>query len=227
MIPEIRDEFNRSFTEEKYHDFLKDLDSRHPGHITFRVAETPVFIPKSFTKKMLDACESIVDIILDPDFKGLTERAIPEGEKVSGKDGHPEFIAYDFGICINKNGEYEPQLIEMQGFPTLFGFQVYYPEVLRNHFSIPENFSHYLNGYDAASYTKLLKQIILNGHDTENVILLELKPHEQKTRIDFYCTQDLLGIPIVCLTELKKEGDKLYYEKDGRLIHIKRIYNQT
>ncbi len=226
MIPEIRDEFNRSFTEEKYHRFLKDLDSRHPGHITFRVAETPVFIPKSFTKKMLDACESIVDIILDPDFKGLTERAIPEGEKVSGKDGHPEFIAFDFGICINKNGEYEPQLIEMQGFPTLFGFQVYYPEVLRNHFSIPENFSHYLNGYDAESYTKLLKQIILNGYDTENVILLELKPHEQKTRIDFYCTQDLLGIPIVCLTELKKEGDKLYYEKDGRLIHIKRIYNR-
>lgn len=226
MIPEIRQQFNQNFTEKKYIDFLADLESIHPGDITFRVAETPVFIPQWFSRKMIDACESIVDVILEDDFKSLTDRAIPDSERVSGDDGHPEFIAFDFGICLNDQGEAEPQLIEMQGFPTLFAFQAYYPEVIQKHFDIPEGFSQYLNGYDKDSYLQLLKKIILNGHAPENVILLELKPHEQKTRIDFYCTQDYLEIPIVCLTELKQEGKELYYENEGKRIDVKRIYNR-
>jgi len=226
MIAEIRAAFNKNFTEKKYQEFLLDLESKHPGDIPFRVAETPVFIPKEFTKKMLEACEAIVDIITQPDFKKRTERAIPKNENVPNENEHTDFIAFDFGICENENGELEPQLVEMQGFPTLFGFQAYYPNILEKHFHIPENFSNYFDRYDEASYLQFLKDIILNGHDPENVILLELKPHEQKTRIDFYCTQDYLKIPIVCLTELIEEGNKLYYEKDEKKIEVKRIYNR-
>jgi hypothetical protein len=226
MIPEIRADYNRSFTEKKYQDFLSDLERKHPGDIPFRVAETPIFIPKDFTQKMLAACEAIVDIITKPDFKELTNRAIPKNENVPDENEHTDFIAFDFGICENENGELEPQLVEMQGFPTLFGFQAYYPNILEKHFRVPENFSNYLNGYDEASYLHFLKEIILNGHDPKNVILLELKPHEQKTRIDFYCTQDYLKIPIICLSDLIKEGNKLFYKKDEKKIEVKRIYNR-
>ncbi|HEY5464789.1 MAG TPA: hypothetical protein VIJ95_16115 [Hanamia sp.] len=226
MIPEIREQFNADFTAKKYYDFLKDLNSKHPESIDFRVAETPVFIPKDFTKKMIDACEAIVDIIIRPDFKAITQRAIPAGENVPNENDHTDFIAFDFGICENEDGEPEPQLIEMQGFPTLFGFQVYYPQIIEKHFKIPENFSNYLNGYNEISYVQFLKEIILGGYDPENVILLELKPHEQKTRIDFYCTQDYVPITIVCLTELIQEGKKLFYKKDGKRIEVKRIYNR-
>lgn len=168
----------------------------------------------------------MVDIITAPDFKKTTQRAIPKGENVPNENEHTDFIAFDFGICENEDGELEPQLIEMQGFPTLFGFHAYYPEILKKHFHIPENFSNYLNGFDEASYLQLLKEIILGDHDPENVILLEIKPEQQKTRIDFYCTQDYLKIPIVCLTDLIREGDRLFYKKDGRKIEIKRIYNR-
>ncbi len=226
MIPEIRAEFNKNFTEKKYREFLSELESKHPGDIPFRLAETPVFIPKDFTKKMLDACEAIVDIITKPDFKERTQRAIPQNENVPNENDHTDFIAFDFGVCENENGDLEPQLVEMQGFPTLFGFQAYYPNILEKHFHIPENFSNYLNGYDEASYLQFLKDIILNGHDPENVILLELKPHQQKTRIDFYCTHDYLNIPIVCLTDLIQDGKKLFYKKEGKKIEIKRIYNR-
>ena len=226
MIPEIREQFNHDFSEKIYRDFLEDLNSKHPGDIAFRIAETPIFIPSWFTKKMIEACEAIVDIITDPGFKKQTQRAIPTGENVPNENEHTDFIAFDFGICENEEGELEPQLIEMQGFPTLFGFQAYYPEVIERHFTIPENFSSYLNGYDKESYLQFLKEIILGGHNPENVILLEIKPHEQKTRIDFYCTQDYIPIPIVCLTELIKEGKKLFYKKEGRKIEIKRIYNR-
>lgn len=226
MIPELRTQFNKSFTKEKYQKFLEDLDSKHPGNIVFRVAETPVFIPKDFTNKILNACESIVDIIVEPGFKKLTDRAIPQKVEVPNENEHTDFIAFDFGICENEKGELEPQLVEMQGFPTLFGFQIFYPQILEKHFEIPANFSHYLNGYNDNTYTQFLKQIILGNHEPENVILLEIKPHEQKTRIDFYCTQDYLDIPIVCLTELQQEGEKLYYKKDGKKIEVKRIYNR-
>ena len=226
MIPELRDEFNKNFTEKKYEEFLEDLNSKHPGDLVFRVAETPIFVPKDFTNKMIGACETIVDFIKDPGFKKLTERAIPAGENVPGENDHSHFIAFDFGICENEKGELEPQLIEMQGFPTIFAFQAYYPQILEKHFTVPGNFSDYLNGYNVDTYVQFLKEIILGNHNPENVILLELKPHEQKTRIDFYCTQDFLDIPIVCLTELIKEGNKLYYTKDGIKIEVKRIYNR-
>lgn len=226
MIPELRQQFNEKFTPEIYQQFLADLDSKHPGAIEFRVAETPIFIPKAFTKKMIDACEAIVDVIVDPGFKKLTERAIPKDEYVPGENDHTDFIAFDFGICENEAGELEPQLIEMQGFPTLFAFEAYYPEVIEKHFDIPANYSPYLNGYSAETYLEFLKEAIVGDHDPENVILLELTPHKQKTRIDFYCTQDYLHIPIVCLTELEQEGRKLFYRKDGERIKVKRIYNR-
>ncbi len=226
MIPEFRRQFNENFTQKKYEDFLHDLNSKHPGDIVFRVAETPVFIPKDFTDKMLEACEEIVDFIVRPDFKKLTDRAIPEIENVPNENEHTHFIAFDFGICENEKGELEPQLIEMQGFPTLFAFQIMYPQIVEKHFEIPKNFDHYLSGYNAASYVELLKKIIIGDHEIENVILLEIKPHEQKTRIDFYCTQDYLGIPIVCLTELEQEGKKLFYKKDRKRVEVKRIYNR-
>ena len=227
MIIDLRKKFNNNFTEEKYAAFLDDLDSKHPGDIPFRIAETPIFIPKDFTKKIIDACEAIVNVIIDESFKALTAAAIPKGEEVPNENAHTHFIAFDFGICENAAGELEPQLIEMQGFPTLFGFQVYHPEVVKKHFDIPANFDNYLSGYDKQSYIKLLKEIIIGNNNVENVILLEINPHEQKTRIDFYCTQDYLGIPIVSLTDLIKEGKKLYYIKDGEKVQIKRIYNRV
>ena len=227
MINDLRKKFNNNFTEEKYAAFLDDLNSKHTGDIPFRIAETPVFIPKDFTKKIIDACEAIVDVIVDDNFKKLTAAAIPKGEEVPNENAHTHFIAFDFGICENAAGELEPQLIEMQGFPTLFGFQVYQPEVLKRHFNIPANFDNYLGGYNKESYIKLLKEIIIGEHNVENVILLEINPHEQKTRIDFYCTQDYLGIPIVSLTDLIQEGRKLYYLKDGKKVEVKRIYNRV
>jgi hypothetical protein len=227
MIKELRKNFNKDFTKEKYHSFLTDLDKKHPGAIEFRVAETPIFISKEFTKKVIEACESIVDLIVDPDFKKLTAAAIPKGEIVPNENDHTHFIAFDFGICENENGQLEPQLIEMQGFPTLFGFQIYYPEILKKHFHIPQNFDNYLNRYNKESYIQLLKDIIVGTHELENVILLEINPHQQKTRIDFYCTQDYLGIPIVSLTDLIQEGKDLFYENNGKRIQVKRIYNRV
>ena len=206
---------------------MADLNSKHPGALEFRIAETPVFVDKAFTDKIISACESIVDVITGYNFKTLTSHAIPADVRVPNENDHTHFIAFDFGICENEQGELEPQLIEMQGFPTLFAYEIYVDQVTRRHFDIPANYSAYLGGFEEETYIQLLKETILGTHQPENVILLEILPHQQKTRIDFYCTTDYVGIPVVCLTELIQEGKKLFYEKDGRKIEVKRIYNRV
>jgi hypothetical protein len=227
MIPALREQYNRSFSEAKYRAFLKDLDSVHPGAIEFRVAETPVFISRAFTEKLLHACESIVDAVIDPSFMELSEAAIPPALRVPGDTSKPDFIAFDFGVCVNDAGEYEPQLIEMQGFPSLFAYQVLLDEKFRKHFDLPQGYTSYLGGFEKESYLSALKELILGDYAPENVILLEVFPHQQKTRIDFYCTSDYTGIKPVCITEIIQEDNRLYYLLDGKKTEIKRIYNRV
>lgn len=226
MQPYLRRSFNDNFIPEKYHQYLQKIENLHPGSLEFRVAETPIFVPKDFTQKMLAACDDIIDVIVQPDFKSLTENAIPEGLRVANETTHSDFIVFDFGVCENENGELEPQLIEMQGFPTIFAFQAFHTKFTREYAQIPATHNAYLNGYNEASYLQLLKEIIVADANPEQVILLEIYPEKQKTRIDFFCSENLLGITTVCLTKLIGEGNKLFYEKEGRKIEIKRIYNR-
>ncbi len=226
MVLALRKAYNKAFTPEAYKAFVTATENLHPGQLDFRIAETPIFCDKAFTKKMIDACEEIVDVIVQPDFKSITDSAIPEGLRVPGNESHSHFIAFDFGVCINEDNELEPQLIEMQGFPTLFAYQAYYADITRQYFDIPDNYSSYLSGFNKETYLQLLKEVIIGNHQPEEVILLEVLPHQQKTRVDFYATEKAIGIPIVCLTELVQEGRNLFYIKDGEKKPVKRIYNR-
>ena len=226
MVELIRKSFNENFNNEAYQNMLNEINHEFPNALDFRVAETPVFIGKALGLQMKEACEFIIDFIKDPEFNSLVEKAVPPGERVMNENKHTHFIAFDFGICKNDDGEFYPALIEMQGFPTLFGFQAFYPMVLENHFNIPSGFSNYFNGFEKDSYLNFLKELIIGKEEKEHVILLELKPENQKTRIDFHCTEKYLGIKTVCLTELIQEGEKLYYNLNGNKTRIKRIYNR-
>ncbi|HMZ45368.1 MAG TPA: hypothetical protein PKG56_05410, partial [Chitinophagaceae bacterium] len=226
MVPNIRNNFNEHFYQSNYESLIEDINTKFPNALDFRVAETPVFVDKEFTQKMIDCCENIVDVITGFNFKTLTSHGIPANVRVANENNHSHFIAFDFGVCENNEGKLEPQLIEMQGFPTLFAYQVLLDQVTRKYFSIPDNYTPYLSNLNEESYLNLLKEIIVGNHPAENVILLEIFPHQQKTRVDFYCTEAYLGIKTICLTELILEGKKLYYEKDGKKIEVKRIYNR-
>ncbi len=227
MQKDLREIFNKNFTEEKYQAYMAAIEAVSPGALDFRNAETPLFIPKDFTKKMLDACEDIINVIVAPNFKDLTERSIPADVRVPGDEKHAQMIVFDFGICEDGKGGFEPQLIEMQGFPTLYAFQAYHSELTATYAELPATHSSYLNGYNKESYIQLLKEIIIGTHNVEDVILLEIFPEKQKTRIDFHATEKLLGVKSVCLTKLKADGKQLYYEKEnGEKQLVKRIYNR-
>jgi hypothetical protein len=226
MVESLRQKYNQEFTDAKYQSYIEDLENIYPGQLDFRVAETPLFIPEYFKDKILDACESIIDSILQPDYYEKSGRAIPEALKVPAENDHPHCIAFDFGICENANGEIEPQLIEMQGFPSLFAWQAVLPQVHAKHFWQPEGYSPYLNGFNRETYIQLLKKIIIGDADPSEVVLLEIFPEKQKTRVDFAATEDLIGIKTVCLTDIEKKGKELYYTNGDKKIKISRIYNR-
>jgi hypothetical protein len=226
MISTPRQLFNEAFTPASYKAMLADIDQQLPGQLEFRVAETPVFVPAGLRDKLIQAGQDIIKVIQQPDFKQLTEAAIPANQRVPHEDAHAEFLTFDFAVCRNANGELEPQLIEMQGFPSLYAFQAYLPEIFFAHYPIPATVSPFVEVADAAAYHANLKRLLLADKNPENVILLELFPEKQKTRIDFALTKKYWGIEAVSLPDVRKRGRKLYYEKDGREILIERIYNR-
>src|SRR5579875_2881563 len=205
MVTEIRKAYNAQFTKDKYQSFVNALANVYPGQLDFRVAETPVFVPKSFTEKMLSACESIIDVITQPGYQQKSERAIPPHVRVPNEDAHPQFIAFDFGVCYNEQGQLVPKLIEMQGFPSMFAYQVLFEEMSRKYFNLPDHYSPYLNGFTKESYIQLLSKIIVDDAPVENAILLEVFPEQQKTRIDFFCTETYTGNKTVGLTDIIQE----------------------
>ncbi|MBV7533226.1 hypothetical protein [Chitinophaga sp. sic0106] len=226
MIPSVRKAYNNSFTDTAYRSFLQGMAEEAGVAPAFRVAETPVFVPAALTAKLVQACEEIVNVILRPDFKALTEAAIPANLRVPNENERPHFMVIDFAITRGEDGEPEPQLIELQGFPTMNAFQQVMAGNFRKHFEIPPQLNNYFNGLDDQQYYQLLRDMIVGDHIPAEVILLEVKPDEQKTRIDFYATEKYLGIRPVCITELIQEGNRLFYMRDGVQTRVKRIYNR-
>lgn len=226
MIQSVRQAYNHAFSPELYRHFLDKINADFPDQLDFRVAETPIFVPKSLTHKLLSACDDIINVITRDDFKSLTEPAIPAEQRVPNEDDHAQFLVMDFAVCKDDEGELIPKLIELQGFPSLYGFQPYLADQFRAHFPIPSHLTHLFNVDNNADYLERMRQLIVGDYDPAEVILLEIYPEKQKTRIDFVLTEKYLGIPAVCLTKIKKQGRHLFYEKEGRMIPIRRIYNR-
>jgi len=226
MIPEIRKKFNSDFSEKRYQEFLDDLNSVLKYPTDFRVCETPLFLSHDLTNELIKACDDIVVQLQNKDFIRKSENAIPDYLKVPNDFEHPPFLQIDFAISKAGN-KFIPKLIELQAFPSLYGYQVYLNEIIRKHFDIPVGFHNYFNGLNKTTYRNLFTECIVGKHDPENVILLEIDPEKQKTRVDFAATEELTGITTVCLSKIKKYGKRLFYVKDGKEIEVKRIYNRV
>ncbi|WP_375438104.1 hypothetical protein [uncultured Hymenobacter sp.] len=227
MIPEFRSRYNQAFSPERYQEMLRTIEQELPGQLEFRLAETPIFVPAALREKLVQAGESIIDVLTAPDFKARTELAVPPALRVPNENAHTSFLAIDYAVCRGADGELEPQLIELQGFPSLYAFQDYLQGAFRRLFPVPDSVSHLFQAASSAEYLAKLRQLIVGNENPENVILLELFPEKQKTRIDFELTKRYLGVIPVCLTKVRKDGRQLYYELEGRRIPIKRIYNRV
>ncbi|KQT17381.1 hypothetical protein ASG31_08190 [Chryseobacterium sp. Leaf404] len=223
MIPKYRQKFNSEFSEEKYQKINSILKEKSGIQTGFKLSESPVFLTLDFKNKLTDASESILDQIIAMSPEAL-QKAIPANCNVPNDTLKPHFFTIDFGICKNSAGEVEPQLIELQAFPSLYAFQKMYEDAFCEVYPFLNELKSKMSDEEFLSQ---MKNLILGDEKPENVILLEIYPEKQKTAIDFLLTENYLGIKTVCLTKVKKDGKKLFYDNDGKLTEIKRIYNRV
>ena len=227
MHPQLRSRFNADFSEEKYAALLRCINTTEKWPADFRISETPIFLTDEFTEEVTRAAKKLVDLTRTREFVGHAREAIPDGLAVPGESAHPNFLVVDFGICT-EGGRLVPRLIELQAFPSLFGFQLLALHCLRKAYpAIPRDWTSSFGGMKDDAYVAILRRTIIGNAQPENVILLEIEPEKQKTRIDFAATETLLGIRSVCLTKLEKRGRELFYERDGRSLRVERIYNRV
>jgi len=228
MQPDLRKQFNASFTEEKYQRFLRRMDFLCGDHIPFRISETPVFLPGGLVHTMAEqGKELILQAMAQKEVLEKARGLIPDRFRAPNENPHPLFAAVDFGITLDESGNPVPRLIELQGFPTMFVYQTVLSQQYREVFDLPRELTSLFGGLTTDSYFELMRRVILGAQDPENVVLLELDPHLQKTRVDFILTEHVCGIRTVNERDLIKEGRELFYRHDGKLIRINRIYNRT
>jgi len=227
MVPGLREEFNRNFRRAKYRQFLGNLDRVCGTRVEFPVSETPCFVPQSLLDRMAQyGRELILQLVDSPEYRRLSDVTIPPQYRVPNESPLPMFVQVDFGLVREGNGELEPKLVELQAFPSLYGYQPSSAHQYVESYGLSRDLGIYLSGYDDDSYWRLMRQLIVADHDPENVILMEIDPEHQKTLPDFLVTQRRLGIAIVDILSLVKLRNKLYYFKNGREIEVRRIYNR-
>ena len=228
MIKEHRKYFNENFTQENHEAMLHEIIEKFKYQPGFKIAETPIFIPHILRDRLFEATEDIMGFINHPDFKKLTNEAFYSPEIiVPNEDEKPKFIQLDFGITIDNEGNPMPKLIELQGFPSLYFYQELMARMLRKYYQIPEGFSIHPNSITHVEFIELLRSEIVGNTNPKQVILLEIEPEKQATAIDFYATEAILGIKILCITKLKKRGKQLFYlDEDGNEIRVLKIYNR-
>jgi hypothetical protein len=231
MIPELRRAYNAAFSPSAYEEMVRALERDAGCPAVFRICETPIFLPAPLTRELVTAAHEVLAAVTSEEYLARAGRAVPPALHVPGDEGHTVLFQVDFAIVRGEEGELSPRLIELQGFPSLYGFQWLLEKEYRAHFpAIPADYSPYFAGLTAESYPAALRDVIVADADPENVVLLEIDPETQKTRIDFCVTRQLLGIPIVNAREVIERNGRLFYrsaEAGGREVPIHRIYNRV
>lgn len=226
MVRALRALFNERFRPELYGRLLEGL-REDLGPVSFRVAETPVFIPADLEKKLVQAGEEVLALICKPDFRTITERAVPERWRVPGENEHPHFLCLDFAVCRDVTGALCPRLIELQGFPSLYGLQPYLAALYGQVYELNQGLTPFFGGLTPETYQDLLRDVIVGRHAPHEVALMDLDAPAQKTYVDFLLTQRMLGIPILSFSDIIREGRCLYYRNEkGERVRLKRIYNR-
>ena len=224
MIPSLRQPFNRQWTPAGYRRFLELIEQRSGVAAQFRHSETPCFLPAPLIDKMARYGREMVEQLLaDANYRRDSDAAIPEHYRAPNEAAVPLFVQADFGVDANL----EPQLVEIQGFPSLYAYQPVMAECYRDAYGIDAGLSALPGGLNLDQYHRLLRRAIVGDHDPANVILLEIDPTHQKTLCDFLVTERLFGVRAVDVRALRKEGKRLWYDRDGRQTPVERIYNRA
>src|SRR2546421_5241302 len=171
MDPKLRAAFNADFTPKKYAALVRCINESEKWPADFRISETPVFLTREFADEVTRAANEIVAATRTPEFVRHSAVAVPKDFEVPNESAHPNFHVVDFAICA-EGDRLIPRLIELQAFPSLFGFQLLLLHCARKAYpAIPRNWTSSFGGIRDEAYLDLLRRTIIANANPENVVL--------------------------------------------------------
>ena len=236
MIEPFREDFNARFTPEAYASLRASLDQTTRTEIPFPVCETPVFLPTALLDEVIEAGRSMTrELLENPAYLAASYAAIPELYRAPDNTSHPHFMTVDFGLVLDGSGKLTPKLVELQAFPSVFGYQAILARQYVQSYGLSPELRWFFDGLDERTYWSRMRDVIVGPHAPEQVILTEVDPLHQKTLPDFRVHEDHLGIATVDIASLRKEGNRLFYQRpnpltgkgSGPWIPVSRIYNRA
>lgn len=233
MLASARAHFEQIFTEDRYRAFVDRVTARAGVPIEFRLSETPCFFPGDLMRSLVEAAQTMTQQLLDNStYRAAADAMVPQRFQLAGGETLPTCVQVDFGLVRTSSGDVEGRLVELQAFPSLYGFQMLLAEEalqyleLKGDEAVPP-LSPYLSGLSRESYIDLMRKTLVGPHDPTHVVLMEIDPRRQKTLPDFTVTEAEWGIRAVDTKEFIREGRRLFYRRDGQLTPIARIYNRV
>ena len=227
MVSTLRRAFNESWTLEKYAAFQRALTARVAVPIEFPVSETPCFFPRGLLEQLAKTGIELTHQALAGEAAAAAERVVPVRFRGPNQGDVPTFVQVDFGLVRNDRGELEPKLVELQAFPSLYGFQPALADAYRNAFDLAGALEPHLGGLSREQYLQVVGDAIVGGHDPNEVVLMEIDPGHQKTLPDFQMTEQFWGVRAVDTSAVVKQGRALFYRRDGALTRIRRVFNRV
>jgi hypothetical protein len=229
MVPIWRARFTEQFSELSYQAFLADLGRRVYCPIDFRVSETPCFFPQTLMDALCGAAVAMTrQLVDDPLYREAADRVVPARYRVTRPEARPAFVQVDFGL-VKERRAYEGRLVELQAFPSLYGFQLALADAYAHEYDLLADgtLTPFLGGLDRDGYIETMRRAIVGPHDKAEVVLMEIDPETQKTRPDFEVTEKLWGVRAVNVRDVIKDGRRLFYRRGDSLIRIARVYNRV
>lgn len=228
MVPALRERFNRDWTPERHARLVARLAERAGVPLSFTVSETPCFFPAELLAEMgRTGVELVEGFLADAAGRAAAEALIPARYLGANQEARPTCVQVDFGLVREADGRWTPRLVELQAFPSLYAFQHVLGALHREIHELPASLAAHLDGLDAASYLALVREALVGPHDPAEVVLMEIDPAAQKTRVDFVLTEQLWGVTTIDPKDVLVRGRTLAYRRDGREVPIRRIYNRV
>ena len=125
MLQPFRDRFNANFTPRRLQrPALPPSPKSHAQKSISALLKLPVFSPSLSSTDWLPSASSLpinCSTILHT-CKPLS-KPYPRSTAFPTRIPSPNFMTVDFGLIRNLDGSLSPRLVEMQAFPSIFGYQ--------------------------------------------------------------------------------------------------------
>jgi hypothetical protein len=226
MVPLRRRAFNERFSEGRYQRYREAIERQCRTAIEFPLSETPCFLPEGLVGDLVGTSHALIHQLLDNrEYRRAADAVVPDEFRMPHGEPEPTFVQVDFGL-IETGAGLEPRLVELQAFPSLYGFQVAMAEAAIDAYDLTD-VTPFLEGLSREAYLALMRRAMVGDHDPAEVVLLEIDPNHQKTLPDFVVTEQLWGVRAVDVRSVVRDGRRLWYDRNGQRTPIARVYNRV